>query len=218
MEIVIKKATIKSSIFLSYDYEIKDSTANNTSTTKSDAPIHDDLRNAFKALIPHFAFICEEITNENLIEDCIKTPEDYLTDRESSKHPELLNFYVHEFSLSGKGDGEKVRLTGSKQLKDFESISFSTPDILLESSKYPFIENLADTVDLLKREVMAYMEGKQAPKAQLEMFSEEEEQPEFSASIYFTNEEGEIVEKKLSNDVFKKPTKGKGKKIAEEEF
>ena len=50
------------------------------------------------------------------------------------------------------------------------------------------------------------------------VIKEEEEQPEFSASISFTNEEGEIVEKKLSNDVFKKPTKGKGKKIAEEEF
>ena len=38
------------------------------------------------------------------------------------------------------------------------------------------IEALKESVEVLKHEVIAYMEGKHAPKAQLEMFAEEEEE------------------------------------------
>jgi len=38
-------------------------------------PVHDDLANAFKKLIPHMAFICEEITKEQFI-DAIPNDDD----------------------------------------------------------------------------------------------------------------------------------------------
>ena len=62
MNITIKNASIKSGLFLKYGYDhFAGTTKYSHPSTTGDAPIHDDLREAFLALTPHFAFICEEI-------------------------------------------------------------------------------------------------------------------------------------------------------------
>jgi hypothetical protein len=181
MEILIKKAGITSGLFLSYEFEQTDSNVKNINKTKSDLPIHDDLRRAFRALIPHFVFICEEITDEGLIAKAIDNYEEYLEDIETSLHPEFFKYYVSDFTLAGKGDNIKLRISGAKSLESFENISFTAPEIILDSTKYKFVEALKDAVEVLKHEVIAYMEGKHAPKAQLEMFAGEEvEEEEFA--------------------------------------
>lgn len=219
MEILIKKAGITSGLFLSYEFEQTDSNVKNINKTKSDLPIHDDLRRAFRALIPHFVFICEEIKDETIIENAINNYDDYLLDQETSKHPEFFKYYVSDFTITGKGDAEKLKISGSKSLESFESISWTAPEILLDSTKYKFVESLKESVAVLKREVLAYMEGKHAPKAQMEMFSDEEEdETSYEASVSFTTENGETVEHKIPNDFFKKPAKNKGKKAIEEEI
>lgn len=178
MEIIIKKAGIISSLFLSYEFEQTDSNVKNIIKTSSDLPIHEDLRKAFRALIPHFVFICEEITDETIIESAINNYEGYLENKETSLCPELFKYYVSDFTLAGKGDAIKLKISGSKLLESFGQISFTAPEILLNSTKYKFIEALKESVEVLKHEVIAYMEGKHAPKAQLEMFAEEEEEYE----------------------------------------
>jgi len=174
MEILIKKAGIVSSLFLSYEFEQTDSNVKNINKTRSDLPIHDDLRKAFRQLIPHFVFICEEITDETLIEKAINNYEDYLEDKETSLFPTFFKYYVSDFEIKGKGDAEKLKISGSKGLESFETISFTAPEIILDSTKYKFVEDLKETVELLKSEIIAYMEGKHAPKQQTEMFAGEE--------------------------------------------
>jgi len=177
MEIIIKRAAIVSSLFLSYDFELTDSNAKNNSKTKSDAPIHEDLRNAFRALIPHFAFMCEEITDEDLILDSIKNMDKYFPKSEDVEpvYPQLLKYNVHEISFSGKGDNEKLKISGTKRLENLKYITFSAPEIYTENTNYIFNHQLQEAVSLLKTEVLSYMvEGKQAPKTQIEMFIEEE--------------------------------------------
>ena len=176
MEILIKKAGITSGLFLSYEFEQNDSNAKNNNKTKSDAPIHDDLKKAFRMLIPHFCFICEEITDEVLIQKAIDSYDEYLLDKETSLHPEFFKYYVTDFSLNGKGDSQKIKISGTKYLEIFSSISFTAPEIILDSTKYKFIDDLIEVVELLKSEVLAYMEGKQAPKQQIEMFAGAEEE------------------------------------------
>ena len=66
MQIEIKKAKIKNRIFLAYEYIQKDHDVENKNSTSSDAPIHDDLQNAFNELIPHLVLICEEEKLKNL--------------------------------------------------------------------------------------------------------------------------------------------------------
>lgn len=99
MNVVVKKAEIRSSLFLSYEYDQKDAEVSNSIKTASDAPIHDDLRNAFKALIPHFVFICEENTDEKIILDAIENPDDYFGFKDEVKHEDLLNYRVYGFQL-----------------------------------------------------------------------------------------------------------------------
>lgn len=175
MNIVIKKAGIRNSIFLSYEFEQKDADVNNTIKTSSDAPIHDDLRAAFRALIPHFAFICEEITNEDLVQAAIERPESYLEDRENSASLDFFKFYVNELSIMDKKGLNFVTISGNKQLTNGDIVSFSAPAIDLDGGSYKFTYELKEAVEVLKIEVLAYMQGKQAPKAQLEMFPGDEE-------------------------------------------
>ena len=177
MNIVIKKAGIISSLFLGYEFEQKDIDVNNTITTKSDAPIHEDLRNAFRALIPHFAYITEEVTDVDLVERAIETPESYVQDREHSSSEVFFKFYVAEFSINNKKGLNMVTLSGNKQLESGDVVSFTAPAIDLDGGKYPFKSQLSELIETLKEEVLAYMQGKQAPKTQMEMFSSEEEEP-----------------------------------------
>lgn len=175
MNIVIKKAAIRNSIFLTYEFDQHDADVKNGIRTSSDAPIHDDLRTAFRALIPHFAFICEEITNEDLVQAAIERPESYLEDRENSASLDFFKFYVNEFSINDKKGLNFVTISGNKLLTDGEVVSFSAPAIDLDGGSYKFTYELKEAVEILKREVLAYMQGKQAPKAQLEMFEGDEE-------------------------------------------
>lgn len=179
MNIVIKTAAIRSSLFLTYEFEQKDIDVNNTIKTSSDAPIHDDLRNAFKALIPHFAFICEEITNESLVSKAIQDPEMYLSDSESAPDDSFFKFNVNSFSMVDLKKGLNfVSISGSKQLSTLEVISFTSPSIDLEGGTYKFRAELAEAIEVLKKEVLAYMQGKQAAKTQMEMFGEDSEENE----------------------------------------
>lgn len=175
MSLTVKKAEIFSSLFLKFSYERQDLDVKNIVSTQSDAPIHDDLRNAFKSLIPHFAFICELVTDEKLITKAIENISDYVGDKDLVVKPDLLKFRVYGFSIAKNGEG--VILSGSKSLENATEISFSTPMIKFDSD-YKFSAQLEDNIELLKEEVMEYMSGKQAPKAQMEMFSDEDDSEE----------------------------------------
>lgn len=176
MEILVKKGTIVNYHFLSYEIERKDTDSTNTIKTKSDAPIHDDMVRAFRKLIPHFALITEEIPEE-LAKLAIEDPELYLMKPFSQAiEPKLYNFNVHEFTVVDKKGMNFVALAGSKSLASKDVIGFSTYLIDLDSRDYPFVDQLAELIEELKREVLLYMDGKQAPKKQLEMFDEEEDE------------------------------------------
>lgn len=174
MQIVIKKATIKGSLFLSYSFDQIDSDVKNRINTSSDAPIHDDLRNAFKKLTPHFAFISEEVKDEKLIEKAIKNPEKFLIDKDETKDQTFFKFRVSGFEITEKDGYEKITITGAKQLETHNEITFSLPQVGLGDDKYKYYLELQDAVEELKHEVVAYMQGKSAPKAQTEMFDEDD--------------------------------------------
>jgi hypothetical protein len=173
MEVVVKKAEIRSSLFLSYEYDQKDTEVFNTIKTQSDAPIHDDLRNAFRALTPHFALICEEIKDKDLIESAIESPEEYFGFRDDIKHLDFISYRVHGFTLSKNEEG--IIISGAKQLATGNEINFTTPRVKFDSD-YEFGSALFDAVENLKSEILQYMSGKQAEKSQLSMFEDEDEE------------------------------------------
>lgn len=176
MNIVIQKAQLNG-IFLSYEFEQKDTDSNNLMKVKSDLPVHDDLRTAFRNLIPHFAFICDQVTDEKLVEKAINDPLLYTGDKETAPDVAFFKYQVYAVSLNTKKGNNKITMHGCRQVGElFDEISFSSPEIDLDSDKYKHTAKLSEMVELLKSEVVAYMEGKHAPKTQMEMFNEEEEE------------------------------------------
>lgn len=169
MNITVKKASIKSGIFLSYSYQVIIDDVTNTNNTSSDAPIHNDLRNAFTNLIPFFAHICEEINDIELVTDAINNPELHLIKKEDEDDEEkeypFLKYLVNGFTIGGKGDTEGVTLSGNKRLDSGDIVNFNTPFMRFDSD-YIFSSDLYSAVEILKKEVFDYMQGKQAPRSQ----------------------------------------------------
>jgi hypothetical protein len=175
MNITIKKAGIISSMFLKYEFEQQDSDVKNDIKTKSDAPIHDDLRNAYKLLTPHFVKLCELCNDEALIEDAIKRPELHLFDRENAVSDEFFKYNVHEISIENKKGLNLLTMYGTKNLSTHETISIDIPIVDLDGSSYIYCSQLNDVIDNIKEEVLAYMQGKYGAGNQLEMFADDEE-------------------------------------------
>ena len=158
MNITIKNASIKSTIFLKYGYDHFVNSTKFTHNSSGDAPIHNDLRDAFAALTPHFAFICEEIS-ESVCKQSITDFENGVFYKDEETDP-LRKYDVIGFAL-GK-DSEGVTITGSKKLDSGKSININTP-FLKWDDDYAFSSELIAAVDLLKSEVYEYIEGKRAP-------------------------------------------------------
>lgn len=169
MNVSIKKATIRGSLFLNFEFDQTDGDVKNNIKTSCDAPIHDDLRLKFRELIPYFCFITEEVTDEKVIADAINNPENYVTDFENAKSNVFFKYRVYEFSIKESKGFETLILSGSKRLQNGQEIYFSTPSIDMDSSD-KYMTELREVIEELKEEVLAYMNGKQAPKSQLDMF------------------------------------------------
>lgn len=173
MNITIKNASIKSGLFLKYGYDhFVGSTKYSHPSTTGDAPIHDDLREAFLALTPHFAFICEEIS-ESVCRQAINDFNQGIIYQDAETDP-LRKYTVTGFTL-GK-DSEGVTIIVSKRLDSGKSININTPFMKWDDD-YAFDSELIAAVDLLKSEVYEYIEGKRAPaERQMEMFVQDEEE------------------------------------------
>ena len=184
MEITIKNASIKRILFLKYGYDHYVNSTKFTHNSSGDAPIHDDLREAFANLIPHFAFICEEISESVCRESINDIAKGVIQDSETDH---LRKYDVSGFTL-GK-DSEGVTISGNKKLESGKSININTPFIKWDDVDYPFMQELIQTVDLLKSEVYEYIEGKRAPiKHQtIDMFEEDDEEENSKGLKHFAD-------------------------------
>lgn len=193
--IKIKKAKIKNNLFLQYEYQQTVGNVTNGHNTSSDAPIHEDLRKAFRGLIPHFAFMCEEI------------PEKKMKQIMNGNVPDDDEFYskflVQSFSIGGSGDSEGVTLSGCKQVES-GVVNFNSPFKKWDDD-YKYMDALIDAVELAKSEVFEYMNGKQAPNAQQEMNFED-----FDTEELFDDSDESVSEPDYQESIaaFKKATKG----------
>lgn len=165
----INKAKIKNKLFLYYEYSLMAGDVNYDIKTSSDAPIHDDLRNAFRNLIPHFAFLCEEIGEYKMME--------FIDGKSSPEDEFYIKYSVNQFSIGGSGDSEGITLSGNKRVGT-GVVNFNTP-FLRYSDEYEYMNEFIAAIETAKDEVRLYIDGKHAPKAQQEMvfddFDSEEE-------------------------------------------
>lgn len=188
MNIVIQKATL-SGIFLNYEFEQKDTESNNLMKVKSDLPVHDDLRTVFRRFIPHFAAACDQELDEKLLKKAVKDPDLYVTSKDDAPEDTFFKYTVHTISHNTKKGMNGVTIYGCRRVGEHaEEISFNSPEIDLDDSSYKYVAELTELVEEWKEEVMAYMNGKHAPKAQIEMFSEEDEEDSQGAFMKIAEE------------------------------
>ncbi|MGG5486282.1 hypothetical protein [Gaetbulibacter sp. PBL-D1] len=163
MNIEIHKAEIGSGIFLKWDYTQTDGLRKTKIKASADAPIHDDLRQAFEALVPHFVLITE-----------MKKKQDVVKAIDLKSIPEAL---LKKYKVTGvqiddnKGD-VSYTISGYKILNTGKTVSFPTPKIretASEDDKYEFLDKLIEQVEVIKDEVLEYMDGKEADREQQSM-------------------------------------------------
>ena len=167
MNVRVKQATLKSGLFLSYKYVVNINGTVNSNSTASDAVIHDDLKNAFRNLIPFFAHISDEIKDSELISEAIADPAAYLEkteDEDKNKANPFLKYKVGAFQVDVKRNGEMVTLSGTKHLESGDIVGWDTPAVRFDGD-YLYIDLLSTAIEHIKNEVFEYMQGKQAPVA-----------------------------------------------------
>lgn len=155
-----------------YEHTVAENTTN-TVKVDSAVPMHDDLPAAFAKLNVHLAVICEEIRPDELPDidnlPVLDTDPD-LTDADQDPLAlKLSRFQVTAFQISGTGENEGVVLTGSKILSTGDLVSLQTPAVKWRSP-YAFSNELHIAVFDLVTEIEEYMNGKQAPPRQIEMY------------------------------------------------
>lgn len=165
-EITIKSAVLTGGYGLRITHTMKEKDGSITETTQDrSSPVHDDLRNAFNRFNVHIALIAEQI------------PKDSITDIEKPEHEMLEDFKVSAFEIVG--DDEGVKLKGSRKLSTGKTMPLAPPSVKWEereSKSYLYSDTLAESVEMAKHEINAYLDGKHAPEAQQQLpFGDDDE-------------------------------------------
>ena len=145
----IKKAKIKNDLFLQASYTEQFGEEINEFDRSSNMPIHPDLRAAFKNIDPHMRSVCEQ-------------GEDSAT-------------YCTGIIIAK--DGEGVQLIGHRDLAEGGMLNLVSPIIQFggEYASSDQGQGFRKAVEAVQNEVMEYLfHGKFAPKAQMELFPEDE--------------------------------------------
>lgn len=138
--------------FCNYTYKIKVGVgAGNSHNVKGSIIIHDDLKNAMEKLDKHLACV-------DLVYKLSRTEFDDINQVENM---ELTAMYaVHGFAISGSEDHLSVVLSGDKRIT-LGRVKIKTPKVeMSENSSYQWHEDLLECVELVRKEVQLYHEGK----------------------------------------------------------
>ncbi len=199
--IEIKSAKIKNTLFLDFSYTKKEGVKTDDINQSSDLPFHEDCKQAFLNLLPHFLLICEQ-EKESKLKKLIKS------DTISQEDETLQNYEITAFKIGGTGDSEGVTLTGKKFLGTGKTLNLNTPFLRFDDEDYRYGMELIEAIEVLKTEVYQYMTGaKHAPIAQQSMsfdeaFDGEEEDPVENAKETFKDlkKKGYKIEVSTSED------------------
>ncbi|WP_179022030.1 hypothetical protein [Winogradskyella forsetii] len=163
MDIEISNVELSSRIFLKWNYTMTSNGRKTKIKASADAPIHEDLDDALSALVPHFVLVTEMKKKSEVAKviDLKSLPE------------ELLNkFRVTGVAIDDNKGDISYTITGYKILNTGRTVSFSSPKIRVSASdeeKYEFLDQLMAQIEVIKEEVLEYMDGKEALREQQSM-------------------------------------------------
>lgn len=185
-------------------------------TDESESPIHGDLLNAFKKLVPHMIVIGEfsSIPNHKFMLSEEASAE--LTEVEMEEIQEELAAFTCT-GLHIQKDKESVILVGNKKLQTGKVFNFVLPMVMLDDN-YVYSELLLEAVENVCKEAILYLEGKSAqqtlfpnqeePGSQIEAIKEDAQKLIDKNNEKSKFEYSEIPEKVVGKVVpFKKPNR-----------
>ncbi len=112
--------------------------------------VHDDLLKSFQALNVHLAILDDAFEGTDLTFEQMKI--------------EAVKFNVNGFKVSGSDDNEGFIIYGSKWVR-YGSVEIDTPKIS-KSNAYPYWDDLCEVMESARNEVLAYMNGRSAPRVE----------------------------------------------------
>lgn len=167
--IEVKSAKIKNDLFLEFSYEKKQEIKNDEVKQSSDLPMHEDCKQAFLNLLPHFILICEQEKPNKRLKSFIKNGVPDIDDYD------VKDYQISSFKIGGTGDNIGVTLTGKRFLTTGKTLNLNTPFLRYDDDEYKFTSELVEALEVLKNEVYQYMTGnKHAPLAQQSLEFEDE--------------------------------------------
>lgn len=149
IEIVKAKITKELTLETIYNEHVSDEIINEV-TKKCDNIVHQDLQNAFDALKPHLALICD-------LRDGIKLNPDHW------EPEQLSDIEVTGFTLGGDGDHAGVTLIGKKKIGS-RVLNLVAPFVKYfdDNDPYKYSDDLSALVNDCINEVQLYLDGKVA--------------------------------------------------------
>lgn len=170
----IKKAKLTGHLFIEATYKVKDLMEKTSKeiTEKNDAPVHEDLSNAFKALHKHLPILCDYVKATKI------KPE--MFGQADHTFDWVVDFEVTGFSIGGSDEHEGVVLIGNKSLKSGKQVNLTSPFIKFnDEEEYRYCGELSSDIYGCIYEVKEYLfNKKRAPKAQLALELEFEGVPQ----------------------------------------
>lgn len=181
--ITITKAKIKDSLFPTVDYseQVKDGT--NDVSKSCTAPIHDDMRLAFRALNVHLALLCEQVIENKKAKAAVvlfsgediedEEPETFKLD--DANREIALTIRCTGFTIGNNLDG--VTLVGRRELATGKTLNLVSPYMKWDDD-YQHAENVQQIIERCQYEVYEYLfNDKHQPDTQLSLeFKEADEQ------------------------------------------
>ncbi len=192
-QITINKAKIKDNLFLTAEYSEVISAGTKSISEDFTAPVHDDLKRAFKKLTIHLLLLTGQVFSDT---DETGLPATFDKDRTLHLYdPEgefffneagwniIDNTYCSGFTIGGNGDSEGVTLIGRRTLGNGKILNLVSPFQKWEgdSYNYAWLGELSEIISECRGEVHLYLfDGKHQPDTQLSLFYEEPGNTELS--------------------------------------
>lgn len=148
---IIEKAKIVKGETVEIHYvEVNDKGDRLKASKSLKAPMHDDLKQAFKNLAIHLAIMTGYVSSKQVKD--IETPKEELTEK----------FFVTSYSIGGTDEDQGVVISGHHKLPNGKAVILNIPFErfnVKEESRYVFMDDLQERLDRVEVELKAFFDG-----------------------------------------------------------
>lgn len=182
-EIEIQKVKLKTkddTADVSYDEILTDVEGDviiNNITMSGGHKCHLDMKRAIEMLAIHLALITEQVEMPKGKKFAVNETGEIVPHLLPRDQSILTTISATGISMGGDDDSRGVTIIGSRKMMNGSILNLTSPFLRLDDKDYKFIETLKEDLAQIDIEANAYLQGKCAPPAQMEMIFENSDVP-----------------------------------------